>query len=263
MGQVYIIPDRQDMERCVSLAGEYGAAFEFNDFWKPDVLDDRAKQEQIIENYAKYRTDFSQDTMHGAFLDICVHSADALIRKISQDRVLQSMEIAKRMGLKGVVFHTGLIGSLRTSGYLKGWKENNVRFFAEIAEKYPKQDIYMENMFDETPDMLAELPEALRNVKNFGVCLDYAHSAITDCPCETWVRTLAPYIRHIHINDNDLRDDLHRSVGSGSIDWKVFDDLIHQYKIDSTVLVEVNGYEAQKASLEYLKREHIFPMNET
>ncbi len=260
MGQVYIIPDRQDMERFVSLAGEYGAAFEYNDFWKPDVLEERAKQERIIEHYAKFRTDFSQDTMHGAFLDIYVHSDDPLIRKVSQDRVIQSLEIAKRMGLKGIVFHTGLLGSLRTSGYLRGWKEKNVRFFTEIAERYPEQNIYMENMFDETPDMLAELAEELRDVKNFGVCLDYPHGAVTDCPCENWVRTLAPYIRHMHINDNDLRVDLHQSVGNGRIDWKVYDSLINQYGIDSTVLVEVYGYEAQRESLEYLRRNHIFPL---
>lgn len=260
MGQVYIVPDRQDMERFVSLAGEYGAAFEYNDFWKPDVLEDRAKQERIIEHYAKFRTDFSQDTMHGAFLDIYVHSEDPLIRKASQDRVIQSLEIAKRMGLKGIVFHTGLLGNLRTAGYLKGWKEKNVRFFTEIAERYPEQNIYMENMFDEIPDMLAELAEELRDVKNFGVCLDYAHGAVTDCPCEKWVQTLAPYIRHMHINDNDLRVDLHQSVGNGRIDWKVYDSLINQYEIDSTVLVEVYGYEAQRESLEYLKRNHIFPI---
>ena len=191
MGQVFVVPDRQDMERFVSLAGEYGAAFEYNDFWKPDVLEDRAKQERIIEHYAKFRTDFSQDTMHGAFLDIYVHSDDPLIRKASQDRVIQSLEIAKRMGLKGIVFHTGLLGNLRTAGYLKGWKEKNARFFAEIAERYPEQNIYMENMFDETPDMLAELAEELRDVKNFGVCLDYAHGAVTDCPCENWVSITA------------------------------------------------------------------------
>lgn len=260
MGQVFVVPDRQDMERFVSLAGEYGAAFEYNDFWKPDVLEDRAKQERIIEHYAKFRTDFSQDTMHGAFLDIYVHSDDPLIRKASQDRVIQSLEIAKRMGLKGIVFHTGLLGNLRTAGYLKGWKEKNARFFAEIAERYPEQNIYMENMFDETPDMLAELAEELRDVKNFGVCLDYAHGAVTDCPCENWVRTLAPYIRHMHINDNDLRVDLHQSVGNGRIDWKVYDSLINQYGIDSTVLVEVYGYEAQRESLEYLRRNHIFPL---
>lgn len=76
------------------------------------------------------------------------------------------------------------------------------------------------------------------------------------------MRTLAPFIRHMHINDNDLHDDLHRSIGNGSIDWNVFNNLILQYEIDSSVLVEVNGYEAQKTSLEYLKRNHIFPMNE-
>ncbi|MGN1170125.1 MAG: sugar phosphate isomerase/epimerase family protein [Lachnospiraceae bacterium] len=260
MGQVYIVPDRQDMERFVSLAGEYGAAFEYNDFWKPDVLEDRAKQERIIEHYAKFRTDFSQDTMHGAFLDIYVHSEDPLIRKASQDRVIQSMEIAKRMGLRGVVFHTGLLGNLRTSGYLKGWKEKNVRFFTEIAENYPEQNVYMENMFDETPDMLAELAEELHDVKNFGVCLDYAHGAVTGCPCVNWVRTLAPYIRHMHINDNDLRVDLHQSVGGGRIDWKAYDSLMKKYRIDSTVLVEVYGYEAQRESLEYLRRNHIFPI---
>ena len=109
--------------------------------------------------------------------------------------------------------------------------------------------------------MLAELAEELRDVKNFGVCLDYAHAVLTDCPCETWVRTLAPYVRHVHINDNDLHDDLHKSVGSGSIDWRVYDSLIRQYRIDATVLVEVNGYESQKRSLEYLKRNHIVPLN--
>lgn len=263
MGQIYIIPDRQDTERSIRLAEEYGASFEYNDFWKPDVLDDRAKQEEIIEHYARYKTDFSQDTMHGAFLDIYVNSSDSLIRKVSQDRVIESLKIAERMGLRGVVFHTGLIGSLRSSGYLKEWKERNTAFFAEIAQRYPKQEIFMENMFDETPEMLAELAESLRDVKNFGVCFDYAHGAVTNCPEEEWVRVLAPYIRHMHINDNDLYADLHGSVGSGSIDWQVFDGLMHQYEIDSTVLIEVYGYKAQKESLEYLKKTHIFPLDES
>ena len=74
MGQVYIIPEWQQTERSVEIVKEYDGAFEFNDFWIPEVLDDRQRQEEIIEHYAKYRTDFSQDTMHGAFLDVTVHS---------------------------------------------------------------------------------------------------------------------------------------------------------------------------------------------
>ena len=76
---------------------------------------------------------------------------------------------------------------------------------------------------------------------------------------ETWVRELAPYIRHMHINDNDLKADLHQPVGDGRIDWQKFHRLMQQYQVTSSVLVEVKGYEAQKKSLEYLRRFGVFP----
>ena len=260
MGQIYIIPDRKDIEQSMSLVREYGAAFEYNDFWIPEILEDRQKQENIIEQYAKLRTDFSQDTMHGAFLDVYIHSEDPLIREISERRVYQSMDIARRMGLRGVVFHTGLLAGFRVESYLEHWKETNARFFAEAAEKYPDQQIFMENMFDQEPDELAGLGEAMKEAEHFGVCFDYAHGAVTGCDLESWVHALAPYVRHMHINDNDLQRDLHRPVGDGKIDWKEFDRLMQKYQVDSTVLVEVRGYEAQRKSLEYMREHHIFPL---
>lgn len=261
MGQTYIIPDIHETEKSVSLIREYDGAFEFNDFWAPAVLDDRRKQEEIIEHYAKYRTDFSKDTMHGAFLDVTVHSEDRLIREASVQRVRQSMDIAERMGLRGVVFHTGLLAGFRLTYYLEHWREENARFFAELASEYPKQEIYVENMFDDMPTELAGLGEAMRGTENFGICMDYAHAAVTNCALEKWVQKLAPYIRHMHINDNDLQNDLHQTVGEGKIDWKEFNSLMEKYQIDSTVLVEVKGYEAQKKSLQYLKEQRIFPLN--
>ena len=119
----------------------------------------------------------------------------------------------------------------------------------------------MENMFDEVPTELAKLGEDMKETGNFGVCLDYAHGAVTKCPGNVWVQTLAPYIRHMHINDNDLQSDLHQPIGEGKIDWTEFDSLLKQYRVQSTVLVEVKGYEAQKKSLEYLKNHQIFPFN--
>ncbi|MGN0373965.1 MAG: sugar phosphate isomerase/epimerase family protein [Butyrivibrio sp.] len=261
MEKIYIIPDRNNTEKSVDLINEWDGAFEFNDFWNPEVLDNRRLQEEIIEHYAKYRTDFSQDTMHGAFLDITVHSEDRLIREASVQRVRQSMEIAKRMGLRGVVFHTGLLAGYRVSKYLDHWREENIRFFRCLAEEYPEQEILMENMFDENPRELAGLSEAMKTTDNFGVCFDYAHGALTPCPLDEWVKTLAPYIRHIHINDNDLHGDLHQPVGDGRIDWQEFNGLMEKYSVETTVLVEVRGYEAQKKSLEYLRKNRIFPFN--
>ena len=262
MGRLHLIPDRADMERMSALADSFGCAFEYNDFFYPQMLDSMADQEETIRFYRKYRQDFSADTIHGAFLDVTIHSSDPLIRGASMTRVRQSMEIARRMGVKGVVFHTGRIAHFRTESYLKNWCESNRAFFTEMAERYPEQQIYMENMFDEAPDILAELAGSMKAVDNFGICLDYAHAVISGCPGREWVETLAPFIRHIHINDNDLVNDLHQPVGSGGIDWEEFDGLMRQYHIDASVLVEVNGYEAQAGSLQYMRQHGIYPMGE-
>ena len=143
MSRGYIIPDRKEIETSLRLAGEYGCEFEYNDFFIPEVLDDPAKQEEIIEFYARYRSDFSNDTMHGAFFDVTIHSSDPLIRDASVLRIHQSMEIAKRMGLKGVVFHTGRLAGFRSEKYLKLWHDINRWFFTELAETYPQQQIFM------------------------------------------------------------------------------------------------------------------------
>lgn len=262
MSKLYLVPDRTDMERMNGLADTYGCAFEYNEFYFAAVMDDPAEQEKIIAEYRRFRDDFSQDTMHGAFLDVTIHSSDPLIRDASMLRVRQSMQIAERMGVRGVVFHTGRLANFRMPDYLAGWRDMNAEFFTEIAHSYPNIQIYMENMFDEAPDILAGLAEQMRGIDNFGICLDYAHAMISGCPGREWIETLAPYIRHIHINDNDLVNDLHQPVGSGSLDWQEFDRLVRMNHIDAPVLVEVRGYEAQKRSLEYMRQHGIYPMNE-
>ena len=254
MKGLYLIPDKTNLEESLKFIEEQGCACEYNDFFLAHILDDKKKQLEIIELYAKMRSDFSRDTMHGAFLDVTVHSSDAKIREISELRIRQSMDIAKEMGLRGVVVHTNRLYGFRDAVYLKNWKEINKRFFAKICEEYPNQEIYMENMFDEAPDVLCGLAEEMVDYGNFGVCLDYAHATISDTPAREWMEMLAPYIHHMHINDNDLKNDLHAAVGDGNIDWKAFETEFQKYKIDASVLVEVSGLEKQKKSLEYLKR---------
>lgn len=257
MKGLHLIPDRTNLKESLKLIEEHGCACEYNDFFLASILDDKKKQLEIIEAYAKLRSDFSKDTMHGAFLDVTVHSSDAKIREISELRVRQSMDIAKEMGLRGVVFHTNRLYGFRDAVYLKGWKETNKRFFAGICESYPNQQIFMENMFDEAPDVLCGLAEEMTDYGNFGVCLDYAHGVISDTPVVEWMKQLAPYVRHMHINDNDLKNDLHAPLGEGQINWKTFVKELEEYKIDASILIEVSGMEKQKKSLEFLKREGI------
>lgn len=256
---IYLIPDRSHLEESLQLVQKQQGYFEYNDFFTSTVLNDKKKQLEIIDDYARVRADFSKDTMHGAFLDVTVHSSDESIRQISELRVRQSMDIAKEMGLRGVVFHTNRLQEFRADFYLKNWLETNEQFFRKICEEYPKQQIFMENMFDEAPDVLAELAKRMKEVPNFGVCLDYAHATISKTNIEVWMQELAPYIKHMHINDNDLQNDLHEAVGSGQLDWRRFTEEMQRFHIDASILVEVSGEEKQKKSLEYMKKNQIYP----
>lgn len=260
MKSVYIIPKRENMEESMRLSKEYGAYFEYNDFFIPAILDDEEKKKELIAYYKSLPRDRSNDTMHGAFLDVTLHSSDARIREVSELRVRQSMEIAKELEIRGVVFHTNMIANFKDSFYMSNWVKTNAAFYRKILAEYPGIYVFVENMFDFDYDMLLELAKELKDESYFGVCLDYAHATISKVDAREWFKVLKPYMKHMHINDNDLRDDQHKALGKGNIDYKEFTRLMEEYKMEVSVLVEVSKVEDQRSSLEYMKRENIYPM---
>jgi sugar phosphate isomerase/epimerase len=233
------------------LAQEYDVGFEINDFFNPDILDDEAGQQRIIERYLDGKLP-EDSTIHGAFLDVVIFSQDAEIRRVSCQRMRQSMEIAAKLGVKGVVFHTNINPLLSSPSYDKGAVATTTEFLRELLTAYPGLDIYLENMFDRTPEFLLQVSEQLKDFKNYGVCFDYAHAMVYGADIEEWVTTLAPFVKHIHINDNDLKQDLHLAVGKGLIDWVRFRTYYELYFEECSVLIETNEPEAQRESLEYL-----------
>lgn len=259
MRQLYIIPDKDRMEESLELAQEYNAAFEYNDFFHPDALEDEAKIDKLISFYLKQPHDCANDTMHGAFLDVTIHSVDPLIRRISENRILQSMAIARSMGLRGVVFHTGRIQDFLDKRYIENWLDRNEEFFRKVLNRYTQQQVFMENMFDESPDIMLRLAERLKDETRFGVCFDYAHATLSKTDGGKWIEELAPYIRHMHINDNDGANDRHWEIGTGRIDWRTFDNEVRRYGVDTSVLIEMNNLEWQRRSMQYLEENNIYP----
>lgn len=260
MKSIYIIPKKENIEESMRLSKEYNAYFEYNDFFIPAVLDDEEKKTELIEFYKSLPRDRSMDTLHGAFLDVTIHSSDARIREVSEMRVRQSMEIARELGIRGVIFHTNVIANFKDETYRQKWLISNVTFYKKILTEYPGIYIFVENMFDFEPDSLVSLAEEMKEEPYFGVCLDYAHAAISQVPVKEWLPALKPYIKHMHLNDNDLKNDLHKAVGKGNMDYKEYTDFLIQNGMEISVLVEVSSLEDQKASLAYMRKEGIYPL---
>lgn len=259
MSTIEIIPKKEEISKTLELCDKYNAVFEYNDFYVPDVLDNPSRIDALISFYMKLSRDRGNDTMHGAFLDITIHSSDARIRKISDERMHQSMNIAKTLGIRGVVFHTNLIATFYDTEYRQNWLDKNVAYFMALASEYPDIEIYIENMFDLEPDMFIAFGKATKSCPTLHLCLDIAHAHLSHVPIEEWLTQAQPFVQHIHINDNDGCLDLHQAVGQGCIDWNIFDKCMRQFQTPVSLLIETNSIENQQKSLQYLEQNHIYP----
>lgn len=253
---IEIIPEIDRIEEYAELAEKYSFGFEYNDFFNPDLLDEEDAIRERIRQYRQLGRPEKVDTMHGAFFDIVPFSWDRGISRHSLYRMQQSAETAAALGCRAVIFHAGLrpefAGGER---YYRNWLET----MAGAARKLAAQsgvEIYYENVLETSPAELAELAESLEEEPLFGICLDVAHMMLTKgASPEEWMQRLSPYIRHFHLNDNHLKTDDHLALGRGEIDWKEMFGCIRQHGLqDRSMLLEVNGLEKIRTSLEYLEK---------
>lgn len=254
MGSFLIVSKAEQLEEYRKIAEDYQVSFEINDFFEPMVLNDAKRQQLLIEQYLASGIP-TGSTMHGAFLDVVIFSQDDQIRRISEKRMEQSMMIGRKLGVKGVVFHTNYNPMLSGPEYDASMIDMTSAYLEKLLVSFPDIQIYLENMFDADPHILIQLSERLKRFDNYGVCLDYAHACISNTQIDRWITELSVYMKHIHINDNDLKRDLHQAVGDGQIDWEQFAGYYHTCLRHCSVLIETTLPEAQRKSLEFLQKQ--------
>ena len=253
---IEIIPEIDRIEEYARLAEQYSLGFEYNDFFDPDLLDDKGAIREKISRYRQLGRPEKKDTMHGAFYDIVPFSWDSGISRHSLYRMQQSAEIAAELGCRAVIFHAGLRPEFAgNERYYRNWLETMSRAAGELAAQWDVE-IYYENVEETSPAELGELADCVRDESRFGICLDAAHMMLAGgASPEEWLCRLAPYIRHFHLNDNHLKTDEHLALGCGAIDWKDIFEKIRQHGLqDKSMLLEVNGLRKITLSLEYLQK---------
>lgn len=249
-----IIPDIDRLDDSLKLSWEYNTFFEYNDFFYPAIYQSEGETRRRINIYKSLDRDMSRDTMHGVFFDIAMTSTDEIIRNRSRVLMNNSMEIAANLGVKGVVFHTGINPGLWNRSYLDGWLDTAATWLDKLAKEYSHIEIYIENTFDKEPGVLTSLIDLLSHRKNVKLCLDYGHALLTKTEDEEWVRQMAPYVGHVHLNDHDMKEDLHLAPGKGLVDFERFEDLMEEYEVDAQVLLELNGAQEQLEALKYMTK---------
>ena len=245
-----IVPDVGRLEESAALAEEFGAAFEYDDFYQPAVYEDEREVERVIAAYLSLERDRSRDTLHGVFFDIKPNSMDSAIAQRSRALMRQSLAIANRLGVRGVTLHSDIYGGMRLSIPPEVWLNAAEALFRQLCAENPGLDVWLENTIEQEPEQLLALARRMEDVPNFGLTFDLAHASLSPTPARAWLEQLGPYVRHVHLNDNDLYADRHWPVGKGSIDYPAFAALADAYIPGVPMLMEVRTLEDARESLE-------------
>ena len=110
-------------------------------------------------------------------------------------------------------------------------------------------------MFEQDPYIIKKVAKALSEYDNFGLCLDWSHAVLSKTNPQIWAEELKEYVKHIHLNDNDLKVDTHLAWGSGEINRSQFYNCYDKYLSDATILIETVDIPAQRASLRQLEED--------
>lgn len=182
---------------------------EIQDFTEPNLS--RYEIKNIVNGYKKKFRDFSNiKSLHGPFLDLKPSSPDEEIRKVSYDRYLRAIKIARELDIDYIVFHSQINPYLNQPSIKTLNNIQSKKFWEKILKEVSdyKGIILLENISEETPQMLKELIETI-NLPNIKINLDIGHAKLGQVSLEKWIEELKDYISYMHIHSNSGLYDNH------------------------------------------------------
>lgn len=213
----------------------YGLGLEIADFCIPGSLDgdfpaaDRAVLAKL--------DGIPRRVLHGPFNELFPCAVDPKARALAADRFRQAVTLAARYGADKVVLHGGFHPTL----YYPCWYyEQSVLFWKAFLPEIPAGVmVCLENVLEDTPDMLAEIVEAVGSEK-IALCLDVGHgNAYSRVPLPEWITRYGSHLCHLHIHNNDGSADTHSPLTQGTLDIPALVQLARAVSPDATFTLEL------------------------
>ena len=189
-------------------------------------------------------------TIHGPFLDLNPAAFDSQIRKVTEKRFAQAFEAARILSADRVICHSGMVPTVY---FLEGWAEREADFWKEFLWNRSGITVCLENVLDREIEPFAEIIDRVGH-PDLGMCLDLGHAhCYSNHSAAEWAGVLKPYIRHVHLHDNQGVKDEHLALGEGSVPWKEVLGILADAQPDLSCTIECSSEEAIRRSLQALE----------
>jgi sugar phosphate isomerase/epimerase len=195
-----------------------------------------SKLKSISESYdLKY-------SVHAPFADTNIASPSEPMLKAMIKRLKQSIAYASALNANVWVFHPGLKTGVSMFYPDMDWLQNRKtsQLLFKIANDYGVK-IAIENVPEPHPFLMKSVEDFAKFYEevneDIGFVLDIGHANLNR-QIELFLTTFAGKIVHMHVSDNDGKDDQHLGIDYGTIDWRRVGNLLREISYDKTVIVE-------------------------
>jgi sugar phosphate isomerase/epimerase len=204
----------------------------------------------VCATIGQVREQGSRITVHGPFWDLCPGSADPEIRKVTATRLESLFDLVEKIRPEQVVCHTGF-DPRHHRGLWEQWIENSVSTWMPFVRRAEmlKIPLVLENVFEESPQFHLDLLKAVSSPW-LGICLDVGHQqSFSRTTLEKWLQAVWPYLKEIHLHDNDGSSDAHLPIGMGTIDFELLFSFLGQRRISPALTLEPHTFDHLRQTL--------------
>ena len=181
-------------------------------------------------------------TIHAPFVDMSPGGLDAKVRRVTLERYLNVIQIARELRSRCIVFHPGY-NEIFYGNQKERWLANSLQTWEAMLAHSEDLTLCVENVFESHPENLLSLLRALDS-SQVGHCFDTGHfNLFGKCSVEDWFDELGPYIREVHLHDNHGKNDDHLAVGEGMIDFERIFALLDKEPIVPELVLEAHSQE--------------------
>ncbi len=217
-----------------------GMGVEIADFfpvwmWQDDYLAHAHRWAEALRSFSGGKC------LHGAFYDLKPSAFEPEALALARTRHRQSLDVAAAIGCDMLVVHSDFPFWEPEPMAKRALAARLADYFGALAHEAEPYGvtIVIENIFDRDPRQLADLARAI-DAPNLGLSLDVGHAHLSaPLPLDRWVWEMQPYLRHVHLHDNDGVHDRHWAMGDGNIVYQSFFEAVTTVENPPRVTVEV------------------------
>jgi len=201
-------------------------------------------------------------SMHAPFMDLAPGGVDNKIRRVTEERFVQVLDLAALIRPKVVVFHPEY-DSWRHQEVFDLWFHGSLEMWTPIVKAAEKLGVMvaLENVFEQGPEILKKLLEKI-NSAYCGFCFDTGHSlAFSKQGWKSWIELLGSNLIEVHLHDNTGKGDEHLPPGDGHFDFSGFFRHLRVLHLSPLYTLEVHqeenvlrGFERVQGYLEAMNR---------